>query len=193
MGDDRRSFVTQEIDSGRSPAQQARDHLAPLMSSANPNWETPDSFLDVVRKMGPIMLDPCTTLANPVGASMFHTPDDDGLIRDWYRHGIVGLNFVNPPYGRGLGAWSAKMRDEAKRGAEIVGLLPARTDTKWWQAVTTADAVCFWRGRLKFKGAPSAAPFPSAVPYWGPRAAEFRRVFAPHGWVVFSKQLPLFP
>lgn len=169
------------------------------MSSANPNWETPDSFLDVVRQMGPIGLDPCTTPANPVGAAQFFHPvpcecdcgaTGDGLALPWTDRGLV---FANPPYGRGLGAWSAKMRDEAKRGAEIIGLLPARTDTKWWAAITTADAICFWRGRLKFKGAPSAAPFPSAVPYWGVCPNKFRRVFEKHGWVVFSRQQPLFP
>lgn len=173
--------------------------LDALFSSANPGWQTPPAFLDVVRELGPIGLDPCTTPANPVGAKLFFHPlpsecacdaTKDGLESPWHDMGLV---FCNPPYGRGLGAWSAKMRDEAKRGAEIVGLLPARTDTKWWQAITTADAVCFWRGRLKFVGAPSAAPFPSAVPYWGPRPAKFRRVFEPHGWVVFSKQQSLFP
>ncbi len=172
--------------------------LAPLMSSANPNWQTPPEFLDVVRKMGPIGLDPCTTMDNPVGADIFMFPPPggmtagiDGLAAGW-GGGKFGVVFCNPPYGRGLGAWSAKMKDEAKRGAEIIGLLPARTDTKWWQDVTSADAVCFWRGRLKFVGAPHAAPFPSAVPYWGPRAVEFRRIFSQYGWVVFSRQAELF-
>ncbi len=177
------------------------DKLAPLMSSANPNWETPPEFLAVVREMGPIRLDPCTTPENPVGAEFWYHPIEmpcdhvaahigDGLSLGWSCEGLV---YCNPPYGRGLGAWSAKMRDEAKRGAEIIGLVPARTDTKWWCAVTTADAVCFWKGRIKFVGAKHAAPFPSAVPYWGPRAAEFRRIFERHGWVVFSKQQSLFP
>ncbi len=183
-----------------------------LMSSANPNWQTPPGFLDVVRRMGPIGLDPCTTPDNPVGAGSFYhalptdckvcaeiPPAGDGLALSWVSPvghswpAPKGLVFCNPPYGRGLGAWSAKMRDEAKRGAEIIGLLPARTDTKWWQDVTSADAVCFWRGRLKFVGAPHAAPFPSAVPYWGPRAVEFRRIFSEFGWVVFSRQPELFP
>lgn len=175
--------------------------LDACMSSANPNWCTPPEFLAVVREMGPIGLDPCTTPDNPVGADCYYHPLDmrcddlavhegDGLSLPWTAAGLV---FANPPYGRGLGAWSAKMRDEGKRGAEIIGLLPARTDTKWWQAITTADAVCFWRGRIKFVGAKNAAPFPSAVPYWGPRAHEFRRIFEKHGWCVFSRQQDLFP
>lgn len=169
------------------------------MSSANPNWQTPPEFLAIVREMGPIGLDPCTTRENPTGASTWICEPDlsekdiDGRSADWAAWALGRIVFVNPPYGRGLGAWSAKMRDEGKKGAEIIGLLPARTDTKWFQAVTTADAVCFWRGRIKFVGAAHGAPFPSVVPYWGSRANEFRRIFERYGWVVFSKQQALFP
>lgn len=210
---------------GKTCKATGNSSLAPLMSSANPNWQTPPEFLDIVRKVGPIGVDPCTTPDNPCGAleSFYHpigmkrggcnadTPVGDGLSLGWTGGGLV---FANPPYGRGLGKWTVKMRDEAKRGAEIIGLLPARTDTRWWGDVTTADAVCFWRGRLAFwaphpetgvmgpalvrnkktgKLQTAAAPFPSAVPYWGPRANEFRRIFSVHGWVVFSKQQDLFP
>lgn len=42
-----------------------------------------------------------------------------------------------------------------------------------------ADAVCFWRGRLNFIGAPSGAPFPSALVYFGERVHRFIDAF--HG------------
>lgn len=178
-----------DLDIIDGPGPDARP-FAPLMSSVKMDWQTPPGFLEIVRKMEPIGLDPCTDESNPVRASTAMTPEIDGLSREWTGYGLV---FCNPPYGRALKDWSAKMRDEGKRGAEIIGLVPARTDTRWWQAIATADAICFWRGRIKFVGAPASAPFPSAVPYWGSRAQEFRRVFEPHGWVIYSKQQALFP
>ena len=47
-------------------------------------------------------------------------------------------------------------------------LIPARTDTVWWHtALSVCSCVCFIKGRLRFQGAPSSAPFPSALLYWG--------------------------
>jgi len=155
---------------------------AALLSSEKMDWETPDNVLELVRQIAPIGLDPCTTLKNPTGA-----------MSTYIRHGLqapwdtcpLGLVYCNPPYGRELPAWTRKMRDSSDGDIELIGLVPARPDTRWWhQNITTADAICFWRGRLKFKGAPSAAPFPSALPYWGPRPERFREVFGPHGWIV---------
>jgi site-specific DNA-methyltransferase (adenine-specific) len=70
-------------------------------------------------------------------------------------------------------------------GAEVVVLLPARTDTRYWhEQVAQADAICFWRGRMTFVGAPAAAPFPTALVYFGPRPWDFQRVFTSKGMVV---------
>lgn len=160
-------------------------NLTPLMSSANPNWETPENVLSLVRELygGQIGLDPCSSPSNPTGAALHLS--SGGLDRPWSNFGREV--FCNPPYGRGIHPWVSAMATEgAKDGMQIVGLLPARTDTKWWELVTTATAVCFWRGRLKFKGAPSSAPFPSATPYWGDRLEDFLRIFEPHGWCVGS-------
>ena len=44
---------------------------------------TPQDVLDVVREFAPIMLDPCTTEANPVGAALHFTAQDDGLGTEW--------------------------------------------------------------------------------------------------------------
>lgn len=157
--------------------------LAPLMSSANPNWQTPPEFLNVVRELagGQIELDPCTTEDNPTGARSILTPTEDGLSVPWPREGLV---YANPPYGRSLPPWAAKFAAEGRRGVELVALVPARTDTRWWRDVATAAVVCFWRGRIKFVGADHSAPFPNAVAYWGRRPAEFCRVFGPRGWCV---------
>lgn len=161
------------------------NHLTPLMSSARGDWQTPDCVLERVRKVAPIGLDPCTSPENPCGADYCSTPllGGDGLLADWTAFHAPGrLVYCNPPYGRGIGAWVEKCHDEYMRGGEVIALLPARTDTRWfpWDAV----AICFWRGRLTFKGAPAPAPFPSAVVYWGQRYWAFNDAFCDVGKIV---------
>jgi len=155
-----------------------------LLSSDRMDWQTPENVLALVREFagGQIALDPCTTVDNPTGALRWLTPVEDGLSALW--HG-QGLAFVNPPYGRELRSWARKMQGEGRFSSRaIIGLVPARTDTVWWQAhITSASAICFWRGRIRFRGAPASAPFPSALPYWGPNVRRFREVFGPYGWI----------
>jgi hypothetical protein len=173
---------------------RAADCLAPLKSSKSTDWNTPESFLDVVRQLGPIGLDPCSGAGSTVGARVEWRPDqgDDGLLDDW---GGLGLVYANPPYGKTIKQWAAKIADEAARGVEIVALLPSRTDTTWFQnhVSTRADAICFWRGRLRFidadgKPAKSGATFPCMAAYFGPRADRFRAIFAVHGFIVDGKR-----
>lgn len=50
----------------------------------------------------------------------------------------------------------------------VVGLLPVRTDTRWWSDhVMRADEIRFLTGRVRFGGSSSGAPFGSAVAVWG--------------------------
>lgn len=156
-----------------------------MMSSARPDWNTPAIVLDAVRRLGPIELDPCSNEGSIVGATTTCDGAIDGLALDWAATAGDGIVYVNPPYGRAIGAWTAKCADEERAGAEIVALLPARTDTAWWHRdVMTARSICLWRGRLTFLGAPGPAPFPSAVAYWGPRRADFEAALAEHGLCV---------
>lgn len=136
-----------------------------LLSSAKPDWETPDHCLESVRSVAPITLDPCTTAANPTGARFYwHPPVFDGLARDWeevWRVGAGGLIYVNPPYGLSIGKWVEKC---ASVRAPVLALLPARTDTRWFP--WSANVLCFVRGRIKFRGATASAPFPSVFALW---------------------------
>src|SRR5262249_10953978 len=149
--------------------------------SERSDWNTPEKIISMVEQVGTIGLDPATDASNPVGARAFYHPADDGLERIWAGFGLV---YCNPPYGREIGDWMRKARREALAGAEIIMLVPARPDTAWWQDnIRSAAAVCFWRGRVKFVGAESGAPFPSALIYWGDRVDRFRAVFdADYGW-----------
>lgn len=171
-----------------------------LMSSVKQDWCTPPLVLDRVRRVGPIALDPCTSAANPCGAEASYSIH--GLDLPWW-----GLAYVNPPYGRALQTWADKVVKEAARGVEIVMLVPSRTDTRWWgQVFEAAQACAFWKGRITFVGAPSAAPFPSCLFYFGTRSRRFRLAFKGVSRIVCAgrgamklaavpandRQLPLF-
>ncbi len=103
----------------------------------------------------------------------------DGLAQPW--HGKVWLQ---PPYGLALRKWVPKAVHEVGCGnAElVVALLPAKTDTIWWQKyvltqVTEEGYECesyptkpveirFIKGRLTFEGFPAPAGHASAIVVW---------------------------
>lgn len=126
-------------------------------SSATDDWATPAHFFNELNSVFKFTLDPCASESNHK-CEKFFTAEDDGLSKDWDGERV----FMNPPYGREIGEW-VKKASEAK--ALVVCLVPARTDTAWWHdyVVKGGGTVYFLRGRLKFGGGTSSAPFPSAV------------------------------
>lgn len=71
--------------------------------------------------------------------------------------------FCNPPYGRELPKWVKKCYDES-RHADVVMLIPARTDTRWFHDYIYGKAdIRFVKGRLKFNDGKQPAPFPSMI------------------------------
>lgn len=130
---------------------------AGLFSSATDQWETPQAFFDALDAEFHFDVDVCA-LPDNAKCAAFYTPDLDGLSQEW-----TGTCWMNPPYGRQIGAWVKKAYESAKNGATVVCLLPARTDTAWWHDYCMRGVVRFVRGRLKFGGAQNSAPFPSAV------------------------------
>ncbi len=134
--------------------------------------------------LGSIELDPCSSSrTNPnVPAARHFTAADDGLAREW----MAGTVFLNPPYGRAIAAWVAKLLEECAAGRvrEAIALVPARTDTAWFRPLF-AWPVCYVRGRLKFSGSPNAAPFPSALVYLGLHPARFGQAVAHLGTVTY--------
>ena len=61
--------------------------------------------------------------------------------------------------------WVKKAYEESRKGATVVMLLPARTDTRWFHewVYERAAEIRFLRGRLRFGGAKNSAPFPSMI------------------------------
>ena len=129
-----------------------------LFSSASGEWETPRDLFATLDREFNFTLDVCATSRNRKCPAYFSRAVN-GLAQRW-----TGTCWMNPPYGRQIGMWVKKAREESRRRAIVVGLLPARTDTAWWHAhVMRAHEIRLLEGRLTFVGAPSPAPFPSAV------------------------------
>ncbi len=133
-----------------------------MYSSKTAEWETPQDVFDHYNQLFNFQLDVCASEENNKCVN-FYSKDDDGLKQHWY-----GRNWMNPPYGRQISKWVEKAWWESlDNNALTVCLLPARTDTAWWQNfVLNADSVLFVRGRLKF-GGQKPAPFPSAIVIFG--------------------------
>lgn len=140
---------------------------------------TPDIVLElVIRAMGDIDLDPCADPDCQVPAKTHFTAEDDGLSQLW-----EGRVFMNPPYGAAISEWVEHLTMEfaTRRVRQFIALVPARTDTEWWNTLTNKALVCFVRGRLTFKGNDNPAPFPSALCYRGERGGSFKDEFSALG------------
>jgi hypothetical protein len=109
---------------------------------------TPPNVLEPVRRLlGGFELDPCTEPDNPTDASRFYCPPQDGCVLPWGAQTV----WCNPPYGEIRGRWTDRCILEAARGARIVPLMPAHTDTRIFQAAFLACTTClFLKGRVKF-------------------------------------------
>jgi len=132
-------------------------NLAPLLSSKTDLWATPQDLFDQLDDEFGFELDVCATDSN-AKCDRYFTERDDGLQQTW-----SGVCWMNPPYGAEIGGWVAKAKQSAGEGATVVCLVPARVDTHWWWDNCLGGEIRFLRGRLRFGGAESGAPFPSAV------------------------------
>lgn len=131
-----------------------------LFSSKTNEWATPLALFQELDKEFGFTLDPCATPQN-AKCKKFYTLEDDGLKQNWGGHRV----FCNPPYGREIGRWVEKCYREAQRGALVVALIPARTDTRYFHEFVwkKAKEIRFLRGRLHFNESKQAAPFPSMI------------------------------
>lgn len=130
-----------------------------MFSSKTDQWATPQWFFDDLNKEFNFTLDPCADDSNHK-CDKYFTKKEDGLLQDWSGE----IVFCNPPYGREIGKWVKKAYEEHQKGATVVILVPARTDTRWFHDYIYQKAeLRFIKGRLKFGDATNSAPFPSMV------------------------------
>lgn len=106
-------------------------------------WYTPPSIFKMLGVK--FDLDPChpgRDVIDWIPTICWYIKEDDGLVKPWY-----GKVWLNPPYGRELSRWLAKMHNH-RNG---IALVFARTDTAWFHDyVAQADAVLFLKKRVRF-------------------------------------------
>jgi phage N-6-adenine-methyltransferase len=137
-----------------------------LFTSHRGDWATPaELFREFDGEFG-FELDVCATATN-AKCPAFFSPEVDGLQQLWR-----GKCWMNPPYGRDIGLWMAKAYRSSLEGATVVCLVPSRTDTRWWHEWAMRGEIRFLEGRLRFVGAPSSSPFPSAVVVFRPKTYQ---------------------
>jgi phage N-6-adenine-methyltransferase len=145
-------------------------------SSTTDLWSTPQYIFDALNRIFHFDIDVCATAEN-AKCALYIDEQRDALNTDW--HNIyVGSDergfaeppmcWMNPPYSQ-LKKWMKKAYEESQKGAAVVCLIPARTDTAaWHDYVMKASEVWLIRGRLKFGDQRNSAPFPSAVVVYEP-------------------------
>lgn len=116
--------------------------------SQSDRWGTPfDLVASLAAEFDGFSLDPC---ADPdrllPGIPDHFTEADDGLAQSWAGRRV----FMNPPYSADA-AWMRKAFEESRRGAFVVCLVYAKTDTAWWhEYAMRANEIRLVRGLLKF-------------------------------------------
>jgi phage N-6-adenine-methyltransferase len=145
--------------------------LAPLMSSNQQDWRTPRELFQKIQAVaGPFDLDAAADRHNTL-CEMFFSEDYSALVHEWavYVGDAHTRVWLNPPYGKALPLFAARAVAQVTgyKSVEVWMLVPARVDTRWWNALMTkAVSVRFMKGRVKFEredGARDSAPFPTAV------------------------------
>lgn len=104
-------------------------------------WLTPPAIL---QSLGEFDLDPCAPINRPWATARQHyTILDNGLLQEWF-----GRVWMNPPYGKELGAWLNRM---ALHGDGIAFTF-ARTGGRSFQnfVFPYADSILFLAGRTTF-------------------------------------------
>lgn len=135
-----------------------------VFSSLSKEWATPKAFFQGINAEFNFTLDVCASEKN-AKCERFFDSTLNGLFRDW----APEVCWMNPPYGPALGQWIRKAADEAAKGATVVALVPARTDTRWWHDYALkATEIRFIKGRLYFDDGGGRATFPSVLVIWRP-------------------------
>jgi hypothetical protein len=88
--------------------------------------------------------------------------------------------------------WVRRCQESSLAGSQVIALLPAAVDTKYWHQYIfgKATAACFLKGRIRFVGAPAAAPMACSLVYWGGSLYDnFVEAMSSLGYVVKMNRL----
>lgn len=142
------------------------------------DWATPRTLIARLEKeFGSFQLDACASLKNRV-CEKFFDKGQDGLQQDWNGSFV----WVNPPYSE-KNAFIEKAHAEAQKGAKIVMLMPAFTETAWFRELKAKSQwLLFLNGRLVFNDQEQkeTAKFSSVIAFFNIEKTEM----ADLGWSV---------
>lgn len=141
------------------------------VEGARDDWCTPQALFDMLDGEFRFDVD-CAASESNAKADWYMSEEDDALSLDW----SGATCWLNPPYGRGVGDWVEKAYVESQKGATVVVLVFARTDTAWWHDYAMkAKEIRLIRGRLRFLQdgkERDPAPAPSCVIVFAPGEHE---------------------
>lgn len=161
---------------------RSRDFNTSKTSGSKDEWLTPP---EIVSALGSFDLDPCSPVERPwPTAAQHYDIGMDGLALPW-----SGRVWLNPPYGGQTFRWLKRLADHGNG----IALIFARTETKGFHAEVwgRADAVFFYRGRLRFyhvdgvRGGVANAP--SVLIAYGERNASILQELAAKGLGAFVR------
>lgn len=142
------------------------------------DWYTPPAIVKALGGQEGFDLDPCTpedpSRLPARTARRMIPPSQDGLATVWWPQAFV---WMNPPYGKGMDKWMAKLANHPGGG---IALVPAHMDPGWMHDFVlnhpNTTAILLTRGRLKFMRPDgttgTAAPTGSVFVAYGQRAAR---------------------
>lgn len=122
---------------------------------------TPQAFFDALDKEFHFDLDAAATSRNAKCALWYGEGgiENDAIEADW-----AGMTvFLNPPYSA-AGGFVAKAREEADKGATVVLLIPARTDTRYWHKYVWSKETGTWYPGVECRFVPGRLQFELDVP-----------------------------
>ena len=147
-----------------------------MKSSKSGDHETPWDFYEQLNREFYFDLDVCASWQNTKHPTFYGYQKNgdftDGLKEPWGHENADVVAYANPPYGKGIRDWLAKaIHERDNNNVTSVFLLPVRSDTSWYHEFVLAEAseIRFIRGRLKFEGTESSAPFPSMIVIYYPK------------------------
>ncbi len=168
-------------DEGKTTAQR-------IVASDENEWYTPRLYIEAATQvLGGIDLDPASSeKANEtVGATYYFSKEDDGLSKPW-----GGKVWLNPPYGRLAGDFSAKLVAEHQEGRVVAAVLLVNahcTDTEWFKPLWD-HVLCFTDHRIDFdsngRDKDTTSTHGSVFVYLGGELKTFADTFSQFGPVV---------
>lgn len=118
-----------------------------MNSSIDMDYATPQKFVDDLPF--DFDVDVCASREN-AKARHWITKASNALVCDWRYSQNQTYCWMNPPYGRGIGAWIEKAHQESLNQCTVVALIPNRTEKRWFRRVwSDASLICFVGQQIK--------------------------------------------